>query len=121
MIKPGFLTASTNKADHLGTSGAGLVCLSIGRVPFVLRGLGSLVLRTRVFPLRSDVGTRVGARPTQGLPERSGGLGRSSGVVGRALVAQSETKKRENEKSDFFSRLEWSERNGSRSLSSEED
>src|SRR5260370_5386507 len=75
MIKPGLLTASTNKADHLGTSGAGLVCLSIGRVPFVLRGLGSWVLRTRVFPLRSDVGTRVGARPTQGLPERSGGLG----------------------------------------------
>src|SRR5437763_8200956 len=27
------------------------------------------------FPLRSDVRTRVGAQPTQALPERSGGLG----------------------------------------------
>jgi len=52
----------------------------------------------------------VGARPTQGLPERSGGLGGFSRVVGRALVAQSETKKRENEKSDFsagMERAEW--------------
>src|SRR6266550_1665015 len=75
MIRPGLLTASTNKADHLGTSGAGLeLCCMVG-APFAARGLGSLVLRTRVFPLRSDVGTRVGARPTQVLPERSGGLG----------------------------------------------
>ena len=42
--------------------------------PFALRGFG-LGSKTCVFPLRSEVGTRVGARPTQGLPERSGGLG----------------------------------------------
>src|SRR6266550_1884776 len=74
MIRPGLLTASTNKADHLGTSGAGLVaCRCMVGAP-LLRGW-SLVLKTGVFPLRSDVGTRVGARPTQALPERSGGLG----------------------------------------------
>ncbi len=71
-------------------------------------------LKHAVFPLRSEVGTRVGARPTQGLPERSGGLGRFSRVVGRALVAQSETKKRENEESHFSAGME--EWNGSRSL-----
>src|SRR5260370_40387477 len=106
MIKPGLLTASTNKADHLGTSGAGLVCLSIGRVPFVLRGLGSLVLRTRVFPLRSDVGTRVGARPTQGLPERSGGLGGlaescRAGSRGTMRAQKGETKL------DFSAGMQW--------------
>src|SRR6266446_3673399 len=74
MIIPGLLTASTNKADHLGTSGAGLVAYRcIGSVLLSLRVV--LVLRRGVFPLRSDVRTRVGAQPTQGLPERSGGLG----------------------------------------------
>src|SRR5882757_9422525 len=75
MIRPGLLTASTSKADHLGMSAAGVLCLSIVPVSFsrcVVLVLGS---KTGVFPLRSDVGTRVGARPTQGLPERSGGLG----------------------------------------------
>src|SRR5437763_13123822 len=76
MIRPGLLTASTNKADHLGTSGAGLVAYRcIVRCSFRCAWFWSLVLKTGVFPLRSDVGTRVGARPTQGLPERSGGLG----------------------------------------------
>src|SRR5256885_15451055 len=76
MIRPGLLTASTNKADHLGTSGAGLVAYRcIGGAPFAGACCWSLVLRRGVFPLRSDVGTRVGARPTQALPERSGGLG----------------------------------------------
>src|SRR5689334_20065483 len=74
MIRPGLLTASTNKADHLGTSGgAGLVayrCM-VG-APFAARGFGLL---NAGFPLRSDVRTRVGAQPTQELPERSGGLG----------------------------------------------
>jgi hypothetical protein len=73
MIRPGLLTASTNKADHLGTSGAGLVayrCM-VG-APFAACGFGLL---NAGFPLRSDVRTRVGAQPTQGLPERSGGLG----------------------------------------------
>src|SRR6266446_955966 len=40
--------------------------------PFAARGFGLL---NAGFPLRSDVRTRVGAQPTQGLPERSGGLG----------------------------------------------
>ena len=39
---------------------------------FRFRGFGLL---NAGFPLRSDVRTRVGAQPTQGLPERSGGLG----------------------------------------------
>src|SRR5947199_2120300 len=73
MIIPGLLTASTNKADHLGTSGAGLVaCRCMSGAPFAARGFGLL---NAGFPLRSDVRTRVGAQPTQGLPERSGGLG----------------------------------------------
>src|SRR5947207_13454437 len=73
MIRPGLLTASTNKADHLGTSGAGLVaCRCMVGAPFAARGFG---LVNAGFPLRSDVRTRVGAQPTQALPERSGGLG----------------------------------------------
>src|SRR5713226_6821857 len=107
MIRPGLLTASTNKADHLGMSTDRVACLSMIGAPFasVVLVFG---LKHAVFPLRSEVGTRVGARPTQGLPERSGGLGRFSRVVGRALVAQSETKKRENEKSGGF--LGWNGR-----------
>src|SRR5438128_2701003 len=70
-------------------------------------GIQRIKARSPRFTLRSEVGTRVGARPTQGLPERSGGLGGFFRVVGRALVAQSETKKRENEKA-ISSRLEWS-------------
>src|SRR6266403_3972657 len=61
MIRPGLLTASTNRADHLGTSGAGLVayrCM-IG-APFAACGFG---LVNTGFPLRSDVRTRVGAQP----------------------------------------------------------
>src|SRR5436190_18622359 len=76
MIRPGLLTASTNKADHLGTSGAGLVayrCM-VG-APFAARVVGLWSQKQGVFPLRSDVRTRVGAQPTQVLPERSGGLG----------------------------------------------
>src|SRR6266849_3715325 len=62
MIRPGLLTASTSKADHLGMSAAGLLCLSIVPVSFsrcVVLVLGS---KTCVFPLRGEVGTRVGAR-----------------------------------------------------------
>ena len=72
MIRPGLLTASTNKADQLGTSGAGLVaCCCIGRAPFAARGFG-LGLKT-VFPPRRDVGIRVGARThtRRGETERS--------------------------------------------------
>src|SRR6266542_6805334 len=75
MIMPGLLTASTNKADHLGMSTDRVACLSMIGAPFRLARCWSLVLRTGVFPLRSDVRTRVGAQPTQALPERSGGLG----------------------------------------------
>src|ERR1051325_8773493 len=39
LIRPGLLTASTNKADHLGTSGAGLVAY---------RCIGSVLLSLRV-------------------------------------------------------------------------
>src|SRR6266853_394970 len=95
MIIPGLLTASTNKADHLGTSGAGLVayrCM-VG-APFAARGFGLL---NAGFPLRSDVRTRVGAQPTQGLPERSGGLGGFAeswrlGSRGRMRAKKGETK-----------------------------
>ncbi len=50
-----------------------------------------------VFPLRSDVRTRVGAQPTQGLPERSGGLGGFAeswrlGSRGRMRAQKGETK-----------------------------
>src|ERR1051326_6411914 len=60
MIMPGLLTASTNRADHFGMSGDGLLCFSISVAPSVLRAL-VFDLKT-VFPPRRDVGTRVGAR-----------------------------------------------------------
>src|SRR5205085_4382055 len=97
MIRPGLLTASTNKADHLGTSGAGLVaCRCMYGSPVAARGFG---LVNAGFPLRSDVRTRVGARPTQGLPERSGGLGGFAeswrlGSRGRMRAKKGETKSR---------------------------
>jgi hypothetical protein len=73
MIRPGLLTASTNKADHLGTSGAGLVaCRCMVGAPFAARVFG-LGLKT-VFPPRRDVGTRVGARTHTRRGERSGAL-----------------------------------------------
>src|SRR5215216_5962084 len=60
MIIPGLLTASTNKTDHFGISGDGLLCVSIVWWSFRLRAL-VFDLKT-VFPPRRDVGTRVGAR-----------------------------------------------------------
>src|SRR6266404_870433 len=72
MIIPGLLTASTSKADHFGMSTDRVACLSMIGAPFAARGFG---LVNAGFPLRSDVRTRVGAQPTQALPERSGGLG----------------------------------------------
>ena len=60
MIMPGLLTASTNRADHFGMSGDGLLCFSIFVCSFRLRVL-VFGLKT-VFPPRRDVGTRVGAR-----------------------------------------------------------
>src|SRR5213080_1195941 len=95
MIRPGLLTASTNKADHLGTSGAGLVAYRcMVDAPFAARGFGLL---NAGFPLRSDVRTRVGAQPTQALPERSGGLAGFAeswrlGSRGRMRAKKGETK-----------------------------
>jgi hypothetical protein len=60
----------------------------------VARGFG---LVNAGFPLRSDVRTRVDAQPTQGLPERSGGLGGFAeswrlGSRGRMRAQKGETK-----------------------------
>ena len=62
--------------------------------PFAARGFG---LVNAGFPLRSDVRTRVGAQPTQELPERSGGLGGFAeswrlGSRGRMRTKKGETK-----------------------------
>src|SRR6266700_7110242 len=94
MIRPGLLTASTNRADHLGMSTDRVACLSIVGAPFAARGFG---LVNAGFPLRSDVRTRVGAQPTQALPERSGGLGGFAeswrlGSRGRMRAKKGETK-----------------------------
>src|SRR5437764_14887017 len=64
--------------------------------PFAARGFG---LVNAGFPLRSDVRTRVGAQPTQALPERSGGLGGFAeswrlGSRGRMRAKKGETKSR---------------------------
>ena len=71
MIMPGLLTASTNKADHFGMSGDGLLCLSI----VLLLPLSCLVFGLKTaFPPRKDVGTRVGARRTPEGAELSGAV-----------------------------------------------
>ena len=68
--------------------------LSMIDAPFASRGFG---LVNAGFPLRSDVRTRVGAQPTQALPERSGGLGGFAeswrlGSRGRMRAKKGETK-----------------------------
>src|SRR5437016_8217518 len=93
MIIPGLLTASTNKADHLGMSTDRVACLSMIGAPFA----AWFGLLNAGFPLRSDVRTRVGAQPTQALPERSGGLGGFAeswrlGSRGRMRAQKGETK-----------------------------
>src|SRR2546422_7556102 len=98
MIIPGLLTASTNKADHLGMSTDRVACLSMIDAPFA----AWFGLVSAGFPLRSDVRTRVGAQPTQALPERSGGLGGFAeswrlGSRGRMRAKKGETN------SSFFS------------------
>ena|SRR6266496_1205398 len=115
MIIPGLLTASTNKAAHLGISTDRVACLSI-----VIRSFRFVVLvfglKHAVFPLRSEVGTRVGARPTQALPERSGGLGglaESCRAGSRGTIRNEEAGKL---KKAISSRLEWSLRNDPRGL-----
>lgn len=79
MIMPGLLTASTNKADHFGTSGVGLLCLSICSAPSAC--VCGLWLKNSVPP-RKDVGTRVGARRT---PE---GAKRSAAVEAKRRLVQ---------------------------------
>src|SRR5438876_11786400 len=72
MIRPGLLTASTSKADHLGTSGDGLECLSIG-CSFRVR-VWSLVLKTG-FPLVGTLGHEWVPERTPVGAQRSGALG----------------------------------------------
>src|ERR1041385_5419197 len=74
MISPGLLTASTNKADHLGMSTVRVACLPMIGAPFASAFL-VWGLKT-VFPPRRDVGTRVGARTHTRGAKRSGALGR---------------------------------------------
>src|SRR5258705_5293480 len=107
MIRPSLLTASTNKADHLGTSGAGLVaCRCIGSVLLSLRVV--LVLRTGVFPLRSDVRTRVGAQPTpQGGTEWS----TQSEVASWRLGSRGRIRAQKGETKSKFSRRDGAKRN----------
>ena len=93
MIIPGLLTASTNRADHFGMSTDRVACLSMIGAPFA----AWFGLVNAGFPLRSDVRTRVGAQPTQALPERSGGLGGFAeswrlGSRGRMRAQKGETK-----------------------------
>src|SRR5713101_1793206 len=89
MIIPGLLTASTNKADHLGMSTDRVACLSMIGAPFVSVVWWSLVLKT-VFPPRRDVGTRVGARTRTRRGGTEWSTRRLCGELrGRALVAQS--------------------------------
>ena len=75
MIRPGLLTASTSKADHLGTSGAGLVAY---------RCIGSVLLSLRVvlvwglkqcFPLVGTLGHEWVPERTPVGAKRSGALG----------------------------------------------
>src|SRR6266545_1797765 len=64
MIRPGLFTASTNKADHLGTSGAGLEWCCIGSVLLSLRVVLVWGLK-QCFPL-------VGTLGHEWVPERYG-------------------------------------------------
>src|SRR5258706_16396704 len=60
MIRPGLLTASTNRADHLGTSGAGLVAYRcMVWCSFRCSGFG---IENAFSPFRSGVEARVGAQ-----------------------------------------------------------
>ncbi len=58
MIRPGLLTASTNKADHLGTSGAGLEWRVVALVWFSFR-CAWFGIENAFSPFRSGVEARV--------------------------------------------------------------
>jgi len=97
-----LLTASTSKADHLGCRRLGYCGLSIVPVSFSRFVVLVLGLKHAFFPLRSEVGTRVGARKTRdcrNAVEDSEALRR---VVGRAPVPQSR-RRRGKLMSAFFS------------------
>jgi hypothetical protein len=106
MIRPGLLTASTNKADHFGTSGVGLVaCRCIGSVLLSLRVV--LVLRTGVFPSVATFGH--GWAPNRHRrAERSGALRTKWRVGGWALVAGCE-RRRGKLTQNFSARMKWVE------------
>src|SRR4051812_47173417 len=59
MIKPGLLTASTNKADHLRISTSFVPLCPSGNALLSLQGCWSLACRMR-FPFRSGSAARVG-------------------------------------------------------------
>jgi hypothetical protein len=80
MIRPGLLTASTNKADHLGTSGAGLEWCCIGSV--LLSLLVVLVWGLKqCFPLVGTLGHEWAPERTPVGAKRSGALGAKRRVV----------------------------------------
>ena len=89
MIIPGLLTASTNKADHLGTSGAGLEWCCIGSVLLSLRVVLVFGLKEQEFsPFVATLGhgwVLDRHRHCRNGVEDSEALRR---VVGRAPVAQ---------------------------------
>ena len=74
MIRPGLLTASTNKADHLGTSGAGLVAC---RCIDALLSLRVVLVRglKQCFPLVGTLGHEWVPERTPVGAKRSGALG----------------------------------------------
>ena len=74
MIRPGLLTASTNKADHLGTSGAGLEWCCIGSVLLSLRVVLVWGLE-QCFPLVGTLGHEWVPERTPVGAKRSGALG----------------------------------------------
>src|SRR6266498_988647 len=79
MIKPGLLTASTNKADHLGMSTDRVACLSMIGAPFAsVFWSGGL---KQCFPL-------VGTLGHEWVPERYGQFGTSRLDESRLLAVR---------------------------------
>ena len=73
MIRPGLLTASTNKADHLGMSTDRVACLSMIGAPFAsVFWSGGL---KQCFPLVGTLGHEWVPERTPVGAERNGALG----------------------------------------------
>src|SRR6185295_2760926 len=103
MISPGLLTASTNKADHLGTSGAGFEWCCIGSVLLSLRVVLVWGLK-QCFPLVGTLGHEWVPERTPVGAKRSGALGAERRVVragSRGTIGPSRGKLR------WTARLEW--------------